>query len=139
VYHTAGKADVLVKTRQERIDDSIYVLNQKMQGWKQRFSPTHPQFGDRFSSAQQNIVIHSRTGKNSTELWAAEFIQKGFPDPFIMAKHLSFDGGEQFVFVDVVKLIQPKKGFVPVLVRLQRVDQFYSLRTNCITAFRDFS
>ena len=120
----------LLKTRQERINDSIDVLNQIMQGWKHRFSPPRPQFGDRFSSAYQNIIIHFRTSKDSAELWAAEFIKKALPYPSIMAEHESLDGGEQLMFIDVVKLIQPKKGFVPTFVRLQRIDQFYSVRAD---------
>ncbi len=47
-----------------------------------------------------------------------------------MAENDSLNGGKQLMFVDVVKLIQPKKGFVPTLVRLQRVDQFYSIRAD---------
>jgi hypothetical protein len=34
------------------------------------------------------------------------------------------------MLVDVVKLIQPKKSFVPTLVWLQRVDQFYGTRAD---------
>jgi hypothetical protein len=119
-----------LQNRQELIDNAIHNLYQIMQCWEQRFSASRPQFGDRFFSAQQNIILHFRTSKYPTELWAAEFIHKAFTEPFVMAEHDSLDSGEQLMFIDIVKLVQPKKGFVPTLVRLQRVDQFYSMRTD---------
>ena len=130
-----------LQDRQELVDNAVHNLNKIMQGWEQRFSASRPQFGDRFLAATQNIILHFRTREDSAEMWAAEFIHKALPvEPLIMAEHDALDRRQQFMFVDVVKLIQPKKGFVPTLVRFERVDQFYRIRaTSFTTVFRAFS
>ena len=119
--------------RQEAPDNSLHKIDQIMKAWQQRFTPSRPQFAKRFLSAGQNIIVHFRTSEDSPEMWAAEFIQKGNANP-IPNKPLSVKtseschGEKQAMFADIVETMKPPKRFVPTLVRLERVEDFYCFR-----------
>jgi len=104
-----------------------------MKGWEHRFTPSRPEFAQRFLSGRQNIILHFRTREDSAELWAAVFQQvfnrNTIPGvPICGANNISLHREQQAVLTEVIQLMQPKKRFVSALVRLERIKEFYRLR-----------